>query len=760
MSVRTRFQLRLLTTVLLFLFASCTAALVAAVHCVPLPLDRILSYPVSPFITDRYERALAIRLSEASEYCVPVSLDKMGRWLPRVAVGVEDHRFRSHFGVDPIALFRAIVQNVGSGTVVSGASTISSQLIRLSIPRPRTIRTKALEFLQAISMERNLGKDTILELYLNRAPFGGNIRGVQAAARAYFGKNASDISLSEAALLIGMLKGPSVYRPDRNPDSARARRANVLDLLVHRGIVSAEEAYLAEQEALPANRGNIPDEAFHFVNLLLRSSPGRTFCISSLDPAVQHRLEHALSETIIDLPQSITAAGAVANNRTGEIVAYVGNARFGSGAPGSWIDCGQAPRSPGSALKPFVYAAAFEYGLLTPSSILADTPLAFSGYAPRNFDLVYRGPVSTRTALADSLNAPAVRVLRLVGAEEALQRLRTSGFTSLVHGTGHYGDSLILGGCEVTLLEMLEGYVTLATLGIRRQPLLFRADSIRTSFRTSQSRRVFSEGATFIVADILRDTGRLLPIFREVFRHEERNIAFKTGTSYGLRDAWAAAYTPAYTAVVWVGDTAAASHPSLVGLHAAAPAALKIIRHLSEGRSDWYDSPDSVSRREVCSLSGMPPSPLCPHTKKDWYIVGVSPNTPCDIHVQRDGATAVVWPAELEEFARRTSATVRAKGVTVTSPLSESIYYLAPGDGSRRIAFTCEGGVRPFFWFVDGEFYGKQTDPGSLFWTMAQGKHRVAVTDSAGSSATTSFEVVRIGKTRGRGHDGDTLSLD
>ncbi len=755
-----RNPLRLFLVALLSGIFALFCAVYVAVLFVPLPLDRIRIYPVSPLVMDRYERPLAIRLSEASEYCIPISLDRMGRWLPIVVVGIEDHRFRTHPGVDPLALFRAIQQNIRAGSVVSGASTISSQLIRLSFPRPRTLRTKALEFLQALAMERKFDKDAILETYLNRAPFGGNIRGVQAAARAYFSKNAADLSLAETSLLVGMLKGPSIYRPDRNPRNALMRRKAVLDLLVLRGIVSPDDAKLAEREALPKDKGNIPDEAFHFVNMILRNSPGQTSFVSTLDPAVQQRMEHILSETIAEMPSSITAAGAVANNKTGEIVAYVGNARLGTGVPGNWVDCGQALRSPGSALKPFAYAAAFEHGLLSPSSILADTPLSFSGYAPRNFDLVYRGPVSARTALSDSLNAPAVRVLRLVGAEETLQRLRTCGFASLVRDTAHYGDSLILGGCDVTLLEMLEGYMTLATLGIRKTPALLRGNPAPASSPASQRRRVFSEGAAFLVADILRDTGRLLPIFREVFRHEERNIAFKTGTSYGLRDAWTAAYTPSWTAVVWVGDTAAASHPNLVGLHAAAPAALKIIRHLSQGRGDWYDPPDSVSRGEVCSVSGMPPSPLCPRTKTEWRITDVSPKTPCDMHVLRDGAPAVVWPSELEDFARRTSAAVRAKGANITSPLPDSICYLAPGDVSRRIAFTCEGGVRPFFWFVDGEFYGRQGGAGSLFWTMTPGKHRVAVTDSAGNSAASAFEVIRVGKIRERIRERETLSLD
>ncbi|MBL3540089.1 penicillin-binding protein 1C [Aminivibrio sp.] len=704
----------------------------------PYSEDTITRWPTSPVLLDGKGGVFAVFLSGDSEWSIPVPLDTMGKWLPLVAVEVEDRRFREHSGIDWTALLRATIQNARARRVVSGASTITSQLVRLSEPRQRTVKTKILEFTAAVKTERHFSKDRILELYLNRAPFGGNIRGVEAAARIYFSKSAAEVSLAEAALLVGMLRGPSVYRPDRNPEAAIGRRNAILTSLADRGVITQDQLTHALAEKLLPSKGNLPAKAWHFALAALGDRKEGGTIRTTLDSSVQALLERTLASALSSMPPEVTAAGIIMDNDTGDILAYLGNGRLGSGLPGSWVDCAGSPRSPGSALKPFAYLAAFDRGILTPSSLLADTPLAFSGQAPRNFDLTYRGPVTARTALADSLNVPAVRVLRAAGPELVLDLLRNAGFRSLVHPTGHYGDSLILGGCEVTLLQMAEAYGVLATLGIRRQPRFLAGEGL-------PERRILPEAAPFLVADILKDTGRLLPVHGRRIESRRDWFAFKTGTSYGYRDAWTAAYNPRHTVVVWMGDPSGGSHPELVGLSAAAPAIVEILRALPA--TDWYEPPPGVESRTVCTLSGAPPSPVCPSTRTEYAIAGISSTTPCTLHVIRNGSPAERWPAELEEFALRRSLEFETgRTVSIVSPLPGSRYFLTPLGGEQKTALKAEGAVPPVYWFVGGTFAGRQEGSIPLFWRLRKGRHTVSLVDSRGRTASSWVIVEAIEK--------------
>lgn len=710
---------------------------------VSLRMEEILEWPTSPVLTDRNGEVLSVFLSSSSEWSVPIPLEQMGRHLPMVAVEVEDRRFMKHGGVDLAALARASWQNLRTGKVVSGASTITSQVVRLSHPRARTLGTKLIEFATAMKLEGLLSKDKILELYLNRAPFGGNIRGVEAAARIYFSKSAKEVSLGEAALLVGMLKGPTLYRPDRNPEAARTRRDAILSSLLERGAITEEQHRLATEELVPSARGTFPSKAFHFSLAALGERREGGEIRTTLDPGLQSLLERTLSASLASLPGDITSAGVIMDNDTGDILAYVGNARMRSPyvrdthRDAVWVDCARRPRSPGSALKPFVYLAAFDRGLLTPSSLLSDTPLSFSGQAPRNFDLSYRGPVSARTALSDSLNVPAVRVLRMVGPEATLDLLRTAGFSFLTRGPSHYGDSLILGGCETSVLQMAEAYGALASLGVRRSPRFLMDEP-------SMSQRLASEAAAFMTADILRDTGRLLPLHGKRIEHGEEWFAYKTGTSYGYRDAWTAAYNPRHTVVIWMGDPSGKAHPELVGINAAAPAIVEILRVLP--LAGWYERPLQITTRPVCSLSGQPLSPLCPLSRQDYAIEGVSSSVPCSMHAYRDGTPAIIWPAELEDYAVRRPVSAFKEGkVSIVSPLPGARYILTPLGGEQRAALKAEGAELPVYWFVGGEFVGRQDDWNAIFWRLEKGVYTVSMVDAAGRTATSRFTVASPG---------------
>ncbi|MDR2528373.1 MAG: penicillin-binding protein 1C [Synergistaceae bacterium] len=701
--------------------------------------------PPSPALYDAEGKLFHVRLSREQEWYLPISLSEMGRWLPLVAVGVEDRRFHGHPGLDWRALLRALWQNARARRVVSGASTITSQVVRLAVSeregRKRTFATKAREFAQAVKLERIISKNDILETYLNLAPFGGNIRGVQAASLIYFGKPASRLSPGEACLLVGMLKGPSLYRPDRRPEAARRRRDFVIRLLERRGVLAPAEARFALMEELPSRWVSLPWRAFHFAEMVLNGQDEDVSKISTtLNLELQTKLEAVLKRAVASLPANVTTAAGVVNNRTGGLSAWVGNARFGEEGRSSWVDCGLALRSPGSALKPFAYLSAFDKGLLVPGSLLADSPMAFSGRAPRNFDLTYRGAVSARVALADSLNAPAVRVLRLAGAEHVLTLMREMGLGSLNLPASHYGDSLILGGCEVTVFQALSAYSALANGGVWRPMALFKKKE------SAPGRRLASAAAAWMVTDALDNRGRLSTFARGTLGENWR-VALKTGTSYGLRDAWAAAWTPDYTVVVWVGDPTGEPWPGLVGVRAAAPLALSIMRAIFP-KPRWYGPPDGLELREVCALSGRPPTAACLVTRRDWAIRGVTRNTPCDIHVIRAGKSTLLWPSEMALQDAPLSEVRKQSEIVFSSPVTGATYYLAPLAKEQKIPLRVEGAAEKVWWYIDGLYIGASAPNETFFHNFPDGRHTISAVDAQGRTAAARVNVALPGKRR------------
>ena len=734
-----------------FLFVALALAVgMAVLHAVPSALPHVTNWPVSPALFDRRGNLFHVRLSSAEEYCIPMPLYRMGKWLPRLAVAVEDKRFHSHPGLDPLALCRAMAQNLSQGHTVSGASTITSQLVRIAIPRPRTLGTKLLEFAQAIKLEWELDKNAILELYLNRAPMGGVYRGVEAAARGYFGKRAEDLSLAESAALVAMFQGPTYYRPDRNPTGLLERRNRILRQAGEDGWVSGEELRLALREPAPRFQAALPLSHWHFAEQSLDRAAenhwehGGAPLNTSLDPQVQDLLSRSLALSLAGMPADVTAAGAVVDNNSGALLAYVGNARFDPSSGLNWVDCGDSPRSPGSTLKPFIYLEALEQGLLVPGSLLADTPRSFSGQAPRNFDRSYRGPVSATQALSESLNAPAVRVLRLIGGEAALHRIRALGFRHFTKPAAHYGDSLVLGGCEVTLLELAQAYSDLAGMGTRHS-LVLNSDREK-----SETKTVFSAPAAYLTTEMLHAMRLLPPEQREALAQKRRGLAFKTGTSYGLRDAWVCAYTPEHTVVIWLGNEQGKPHEELVGAAGAAPAAFRILRDIPLSQpAHWYSPPVGVESFVACRLSGRPATPFCPETASAQRIQGISQTLRCTLHRETSAGVRTTLPPDLEEFARlRSLESGDSPAVTITSPRPGSSYYLNTAAPEQKLALRCEGQKGRVYWFVNRALYAVQDPDTPLLWPMRPGRFTISLVDERGKSAAVSFQIIDTAASR------------
>ena len=697
----------------------------------------VREYERSTVTLDRQGDVLNVRLSGDDEWCIPVSLDKMGAWTAQVAVQLEDKRFYEHRGVDLVAICRSFFYNLRAGKVVSGASTITTQLIRIADPQPRTYSAKFSEFWRALRLEAKMSKPEILELYLNRAPFGGNVRGIEAASRIYFDKSAQFLSLSESALLISILRAPSRYRPDRHAEEAMALRDRSLVLLRERELITGEALEIARSDLLTGRRHALPRRAVmactHALNV--EQTP---LVRSTISSPLQRMLEKNMERALASYPLQITGAAIVVDNVSGEALAYVGNGRLGSGLPGSEVDCGDALRSPGSTLKPFIYAAAFERGQLTPPSLLADTPLAFHGSAPRNFDLSYRGPVSARTALASSLNAPAVRVLRRLGYAQAIEILRRFGFANIERESGYYRDALVLGGCEVTLVELAAAYRALAQGGVY--------SSLNWTLGEERPKRIAaSRAASYLTLDILEDTGRLIPLYRDVFAEEKRKIAFKTGTSHGLRDAWCVGVTGDYTVAVWLGVPEGRGSERLIGLETAAPIVMQVFRELPNLKNASFEMPEDVFERTVCAISGMSPTRNCLQRTRDIAIRGVSSLALCDMHKNVEGKIVTIWPPEIASWSRNMSENRSPlSSIKITKPLPRSRYRLETGKEHLSLLLAAEGPL-PHHWFLDGKFLSTDREGNGIYIDVHRGHHVVSVL-SGEQIDRSSFEVLDVSR--------------
>jgi penicillin-binding protein 1C len=594
-------------------------------------LEAIRAAKLSTLVLDRDGAPLRAFTGKDDSWMFWTDLDHINPRLVQATIAAEDRRFYTHSGVDPLAVARASWSNLNHGRVVSGASTLTMQVIRLVENRPRTLPSKLVEGFRALQLEQLLTKRQVLEHYLNLAPYGGNAVGVEAASLRYFGKHASDLTLAEAALLAGLPQAPSRLRPDRRLALARERRDHVLRRMHACGYIPRGELAKALREPVVVRRDPLPCDALHLAILAQQRYPDQTVLTTTLDRRIQTLSEAAIREAVDRLRPAGVSNGAVVviENHTGAVRAMIGSCDFFSEEDDGQVNGATAPRSPGSALKPFTYALAFDDGLCTPDTILADVPANYTGYEPENYDRDYRGPVPAREALAASLNIPAVRLLGQVGQRKLYTFLKDLGLTTLTREPGHYGLALTLGSVEVTLLELTNAYATLARLGIHRAYRLLETEPV------APGRRALSEGAAYLIADVLTDTTRLSGATLWQSDAAGARMAWKTGTSFGHRDAWTIAYTPEYTVGVWLGNFSGKPSRELVGVRAAAPVAARIMDRIHAGtRRAWYVPPPSVESRRLCAVSGMPLGDHCPHAAQGLFLRGRPPDRPCSVHVE------------------------------------------------------------------------------------------------------------------------------
>ncbi len=666
---------------LLALWLVAAALFYGAVYLLPYPAAWRQPYPPGTCVVDSEGQTLVALVNPHDQWHFPVGSEQLSPWLKQAIVAVEDRRFYQHHGVDWQAVAAGMWQNAAGGAIRRGASTLTMQLQRLRDPRSRSWLSKLDQAIRAQQIELTMDKNAIVSEYLNRAPFGGNLVGAQAAALRYFGKPCSRLSLAQAALLAGLPQSPARLRPDRHPAAALARRHHVLECMVQCGMIDQAQMLEADREPLDAVWRNAPQMALEpgaLPPLLDWAQRYRGFNVRlSLQSSLQNQCAAALRQACAALGRNVEGAVVLLDNSDGRVLAAAVN-NAAQHAPRNWL---AARRSTGSLLKPFIYGQAFANGLCGPQSIVQDAPQKWNDYAPGNFDQQFLGELTASEALAASRNLPALRLLASVGLEANVAFLRRCGLESLESGQ-RYGLSLAVGGAEATIMEIASAYAMLGRQGMGCRLIdVLRVNSAAPVYAAGGTRLLETQVARQVIA-ALSQPQRLEAICPTLGK---RQFAWKTGTSSAQRDAWAAAFSLHYTLVVWMGIERGAGDAQLIGAYAAAPAALRLL--------------DAIDR-------DMATFPL----PREQAVLTAPPGR---------RAPALVCPTEGEVFVL-----VRSR------PLAE-----------QRITLEAQA-AGPLWWFVDGQLLEKRERPGPLLLEPSPGDHQVTVVDELGHAASARFRVV------------------
>jgi penicillin-binding protein 1C len=534
----------------------------------PVPLGTRLEF--STAVVDRDGRLLRPYATPEGRWRLPAQADRVDPRYLSLLIAYEDKRFRSHAGVDPAAFLRAAGQILMSGHIVSGGSTLTMQVARLLEPRSeRSLAAKLRQIVRAVELERALTKDEVLALYLSLAPYGGNLEGIRAASLAYFGKEPRRLTLGESALLVALPQSPEARRPDRSAETARRARDRVLDRIASSGLFADTEIAQAKAEAVPSGRTPMPTLAAHAADEAVAATPRRPLIRLTIDGPWQASLEALARERARALGPDVSVAILAVDHASGEVLARVGSAGYFEDQRAGHVDMTNAVRSPGSTLKPFIYGLGFEDGIVHPETLIEDRPVRYGSYAPENFDLSFQGTVAVRKALQMSLNVPAVAVLDKVGAGRFTARLRQAGGDLVLPKGEVPGLAMGLGGVGVRLSDLVRLYAGLARLGTtvpltERMPTALPVEGAPLRDAAPETSRLMEPVAAWYVGNVLLGTP-------PPENAPGGRIAFKTGTSYGYRDAWSVGFDGKCTIGVWVGRPDGAPVPGLIGRAAAAP---------------------------------------------------------------------------------------------------------------------------------------------------------------------------------------------
>jgi penicillin-binding protein 1C len=647
---------RALLVAVLLLLAAAVAVKVVCERMAPLTFARAEALSVT--VLDRDDRLLRAYTAADGRWRLPVDANEVDARYLAMLLAFEDARFRSHRGVDPYALGRAGWQLVRHRRVVSGGSTLTMQVARLLAgAHERTGLGKLRQALRALQIERKLSKRAILALYLRLAPFGGNVEGVRAASLAYFGKEPRRLSLAEAALLVALPQSPELRRPDRFPEVARRARNRVLGHAAAHGVIPREEATRAMAERVPNLRREFPMLAPHLADVQVEQNKSRLVHRLTIDADLQRKLEQLAREHSEALGGQVSVALIAIDHRIGEVIAHVGSPGYLDEGRRGAVDMTSAVRSPGSTLKPLIYGLAFEGGIAHPETLIEDRPARFGAYVPKNFDQDWHGTVTIRTALAQSLNIPAVKVLDALGPQKLLGRLGQAGIEPVLPKGAEPSLAIALGGLGLRLSDLAALYAGLARGG-EAIVLQYRREDA-SARQPAANVRLLSPVAAWYVSDVLRSAPAPA-------HAKPGQIAYKTGTSYGFRDAWAVGYDGRHTIAVWVGRADGTATPHLAGRTAAAPLLFDAFARVATRRTPLAPPPSGVV---LVSGAGLPP-PLKRFREAKEEEIGSN-----DPYIEP--AVQIAFPPDRSEIE------------------------LEDGDGAG-VVVKAEGGALPLTWLVDG----------------------------------------------------------
>lgn len=756
----------------LILFAFCLFELL--IFIIPLPKEALFR-PSATLVFDRNEKLLRAFTADDDMWRIRTSLNQISPSLQKFLIAYEDRWFYWHQGINPVALLRALRLNLNQGRIVSGGSTLTMQIARMMEPKRRSYFNKVIEIFRALQLEQRYNKRELLEIYFNIAPYGGNIEGAAAASWLYFGKEPSQLSYGEAALLAALPNSPSLLRPDLDSSNARKARDKVLKLVYQKGLITKRDYQEALAEPVPDRRQNLPFIAPHFSLEKKLERPYESRIYSTLNIKLQQLAEDLLKQHLAGLANEGITNGAVViiDNKTNELMAAVGSVDFFNQETAGQVNGYLAPRSPGSALKPFVYALGFEYGIISPQHYLEDVPISFKGgYSPENFDRKFNGIVSASEALERSLNVPAINLLQLLGTENGLYQLLRQAQLRTIVDRDRYGLSIALGGCEVNLLELTTLYSALACGGYYNYPKSLRNQT------NSLSIKLFDEGTAYLVTETLMKVRRPdLPSCWE-FTSLPR-IAWKTGTSYGHRDAWSIGYSPEFTIGVWIGNFSGEGRAGLIGAEAAAPLLFDLFNRVG-GTKKWFERPAAVDERQVCALSGQLPGKHCDTLVTEEYLIDHSPKVECQLHQaylqdlqtgyrlplhyhslrQNVEKVYIKWPPRVATWLEGNGYPVEripailpewqrilpGQPPIIRSPSNDYIYQLREGINPQFQKICLEAAaatdVRQLYWFISGKLVGKSAPGERLFILPTPGEYKVVCQDDQGRSSEVKLVVM------------------
>lgn len=712
----------------------------------------------------------------------PITLDEVSPLYLQALLGYEDRWFYYHPGVNPFAMLRATWQNLRSGRVISGGSTLSMQTARLIDPHSRSVTGKCKQIFRALQLEWHYSKEEILTYYMNQAPFGGTLQGVQAAAYTYLGKSAGELSHAEAALLAVLPQAPSRCRPDRAPQRARQARDKVLNRLATLSIWTRQVVEEAKQEAVFAERYQSPLDCPLLARRLHNQHPKAELLQTTIDPLYQEQLRDLAHQYSFVLPPENSISILVVDNTDMAVKAYVGSADFKSRERFGHVDMVIGLRSPGSTLKPFLYGLALDDGLIHSQSLLSDTPILTGDYRPGNFDQGFSGPVSATFALRHSLNVPAVQLLDAYGPNTFAGRLRNAGMTMSFPQNSQANLAMILGGVGTNLESLVSGYTALARQGRAGKLRYLKDDPLEERF-------LMSPGAAWIVRDMLRHPFPGQGILHLVQRLP--TYAWKTGTSYGYRDAWAIAVSNQYTIGVWIGRPDGTPSPGQYGAATAAPLLLNVLETM-DVPVDQLSRPETVTTNTICWPTGLstarsktlglncyqkrnawilndqiPPTLPDPHTPLGDLALPILVNADSGLRVDRACNVSniklrkiTLWPKAVEPWLplswRReslipppdgtcghmpglTGSAIRISGLSADSLLANT----SDSEKPPVVALDALGGVGRKYWYLNGRPIAvSKVDEVIHYPFQNSGQYQLAVVDEAGNTDMVKFEVI------------------